>query len=1009
MGLPNMNGPRIGGIRLPSLRMPSTGGGANRVSVSANGGGLKLPGLPGLPRMISRVGKDIDPGIPETAPNNQLTTETSTLGKVMNFINRPTPAIDGGLIAGMTGGNVLDAMKQGITGNSDVSGAEVIRAATGMKPPTTRLGGFAQAAAGIALDVLNPINPLNWIGIGELSKAGKIGMETAEKVPGIVEGLLNGTRTAGSVNVPLLGRIAETPEFVDKMLGHTLSGAGDVINSVPGVKPVFDMFKKPLTDLAPIGARQTSEHAGIVAEQMNSIKAPVLAKVAGTAIGKIKSGEFDAINPGMALHYKNAGYNPEQIFTAETRRLQEAPILENQVKNGINWKTDDPEVANRLSTAIKSIPVSGETLPEIKTFSDETAKSLASTSNMKVSRGLEGELPGYTPRPLSTQMVQRMKDLGIKTANGERVLKDLTSEQAETIARDPNLRGDFYSSMLGTGGIKNNPGLLDKLRKTDPMASTMYESNYAKAFGKNLDKSAKEISTADAVKDIAANPSFARAKASDWEGSGENDIVKVDVDPKHSEWIKSGLPEFDGKSIYMPANIAPQFRKVSGLLSSPVEMNKMIQAMEKVQNVWKQTTLFSFPGTFARSSRDLLSGRIQAYIQGALSPQGESDALKLVNAFRKSGGIPSKVAEEAAKMGPLGEHLDFLNKNNLFSAGQGMNEWARPASEGLVKTPMKTMQKYIGVPIGQRWTQLTESSNRAQHYMTRINQGWSKEAALEDAMKYQYNYANLPDAVKALRIPFPFFSWTYNNIPAMVEGILRHPGKFALPERVKQNIESTTGLQADGGKPDENALDEFVKGQLHFRLWQDPKTGTWTYARLATTIPQGELENFITPGNAAKWALGNLTPLAKVPLETALNKSFFFSGPGGEPSSIERFPGETAPFLGMNMNKKVINALKSIRPANEVQRFIPQEGKSTLDIPSQAARYAGVQMTPVDLNKANVEGQYQFKQAWDNYKNAFIRAKARGDQQNMNLIRQGFQQLLQNSQPSTIALPGKKR
>jgi hypothetical protein len=479
-------------------------------------------------------------------------------------------------------------------------------------------------------------------------------------------------------------------------------------------------------------------------------------------------------------------------------------------------------------------------------------------------------------------------------------------------------------------------------------------------------------------------------------------VVKVAIPKQYQQWVEK-------EAVYMPSEIVPQFNRLMGTIGSPQGMNPLVQALESVQNTWKAWTLFAPPSSIPYLSRNLFTGGIMSHLAGALSPGGSADAMKIVAALKRSNGNPEALMKEAEKLGPLGEYLKFLFAHNIFSSGQTTQELMSKGTEAMFGSPLKTAEKYVGIKATAQINKMVEAYNRSQHFMTRISQGWSKESALADTQLYQYDYENLPDAIKAMKLPFPFISWMYNNVPVMLEGMLKHPGKFRIPEVVRNNIENTTGMSATEGKPNENALDEFIKGDLHFRLWQDPKSGNWTYVRLASTIPQADLENIMGPKRAMDWAMGALTPFAKVPLETSMNRSFFFKGPGGEPAEIERYPGETAPFLGMNLPKKVINAMKTVRMSNEINRLIPQEGKQTLSPGEQAIRLAGVQMAPVSLENAGKEGQYQFRMAWDKYKNALARAKARGDNANVEQARQKIMELLGNSEPSSRPVPGRRR
>lgn len=87
--------------------------------------------------------------------------------KGLELLNRPHSAISGFLAAGFRGEDPFTAAAQALIGQEQFSGKDVLEA-LGAEP-----GGKTARRAGLAFDILNPLDPLNFIGFGVATKAGR--------------------------------------------------------------------------------------------------------------------------------------------------------------------------------------------------------------------------------------------------------------------------------------------------------------------------------------------------------------------------------------------------------------------------------------------------------------------------------------------------------------------------------------------------------------------------------------------------------------------------------------------------------------------------------------------------------------------------------------------------------------------------------------------------------------------------------------------------------------------
>src|SRR6185369_1980536 len=186
-------------------------------------------------------------------PKEERVFETggSNFEKIMEVLNRP------GGVSRQVAQNV-NAGENPLKGTSDIllgkkeapTGAETFRELSGAPVPDTKLGRAAQAVAGFALEVVNPADPLNWIGVGEVKNTAR-GLEKLGQLAKFTEGLKTGERSLVSAKIPFIDKaIPLTPSFVDRGAGSVLQGFGQAARAIPGVEAAGKFLKPTFTKLA---------------------------------------------------------------------------------------------------------------------------------------------------------------------------------------------------------------------------------------------------------------------------------------------------------------------------------------------------------------------------------------------------------------------------------------------------------------------------------------------------------------------------------------------------------------------------------------------------------------------------------------------------------------------------------------------------------------------------------------------------------------------------------------
>ncbi len=182
---------------------------------------------------------------------------------------------------------------------------------------------------------------------------------------------------------------------------------------------------------------------------------------------------------------------------------------------------------------------------------------------------------------------------------------------------------------------------------------------------------------------------------------------------------------------------------------------------------------------------------------------------------------------------------------------------------------------------------------------------------------------------------------------------------------VKHGIEELTAP----GSPSEEFMPEWLAEGYPVRIAGGEVP---TYFSLQNWLPAmqvaelfEDIDEHHVPG--LSWAMGLLAPTIGIPLEQAINKSFFFE------DEIQQFPGERREFLGQNMPPRLVHMLRAIRPLSEAHRFTrgTHPGRATSEL------FAG-KVYPYDHNKEARNAKFRRAERLGELKAAWKRAVRKG-------------------------------
>jgi hypothetical protein len=428
------------------------------------------------------------------------------------------------------------------------------------------------------------------------------------------------------------------------------------------------------------------------------------------------------------------------------------------------------------------------------------------------------------------------------------------------------------------------------------------------------------------------------------------------------------LRVYTDKFRYEP-EIATHLEKTIETTLLPEGLDKFLKTFDTIQNVWKGLTLSPFP---AYHLRNMVGNIWNNYLAGLDNPKwyGMATRLQLVPrqfarmerelGLIKAGApqVPIRAAEEAiattiarAEVLPsftlggtkynspaLLQMLDdFGIRQGTFVEGEvirkGMPGMAGRVYFGAEDIPGfgKVVKK--GMEVGRS----IENNARIAHFMWRLDKGDTAMQAALSTKKYLFDYSKglTKFEQSVMRRVLLFYAWTRFNVPLQIESLVSNPRPYVRLSELVSTLrtlgEEAVPMPPRGFGP-EAPSSEFAKKAAEYRgadqrylaAWIKDSvgipyrlgpTGEPEYFLLAGWLPAGDV-NSITPSGAYNRLRDLLSPFLRTPIEQLTNTDLFRA------EQLEKFPGETGRFLGLEMRKRNIQMLKNLRLLGEADRVL---------------------------------------------------------------------------------------
>ncbi len=424
---------------------------------------------------------------------------------------------------------------------------------------------------------------------------------------------------------------------------------------------------------------------------------------------------------------------------------------------------------------------------------------------------------------------------------------------------------------------------------------------------------------------------------------GEKAVADAQVLIRASSDRRFALPKVEAPAHYRPVrlptdarfdrlrNFTDKFRydsDVATLLESQIEttllpegLDKFLKTFDTAQNIWKGLTLAPFP---AYHLRNQIGNIWNNWLAGLANPRYYTDALTIQNGTLKQLRLAGKSYSWESLVRMI---EDFGIETGTFVEG----EVFRKAMPGMSRVffsaediPVLGKAVKLGMNVGRG----IEVNSRIAHFLYRLDQGMSPVEAAMSVKKFLFDYQRGLTRFEqsVMRRVFPFYAWTRFNVPLQLQAIVENPRPYIRLSELLNTGRTGPGLPefekkaAEYRGADSRYLAQWIKDSVGVPYRIGP-TGEPEYFLLSGWLPAGDV-NALSAGGFYDRLRNLLSPFLRAPIEQLTNYDLF------RLEQIEKYPGETSRFLGVEVRKRNIQMVKNIRLLAEADRVMKLWQKS---------------------------------------------------------------------------------
>jgi hypothetical protein len=480
-----------------------------------------------------------------------------------------------------------------------------------------------------------------------------------------------------------------------------------------------------------------------------------------------------------------------------------------------------------------------ENLPQLQKVAGEMTKILDNVKN----RGLEG---GTLTNTIKNYFPHMMTQLNNDPEAVTKLLSDPNVQKLlnSSVDKSNQVRKSFDSFASWKDAI----GQLEDAKKglTDPeeianidekigQLSQLFEENPVKAVQQRYQSNVRSLAMKQMYDEFKSNGVLkSRDAASPAEKTGGQYHPLTDSEAK-----KLGMQSGD----LIHKEVFDGLKKVDSIFTDE-GINKVVEGMNAVTNTWKSLVTTMVPTHHLFN----LIGNVANNAMAGVTPAMYTKAGNLLRKAKagKLSATEEKLMQKAYDFGVLGggfkaDRFDPIRQERLKNSALARLE---------DKVANNPLSNFMG-KFGDQGDDLT----RLALFMHGTQRGGGMKHGADMVRKYLYNYSEQTGADKALKLAMPFWNWTKNNIPRQLMEFMQQP-RYAATYQKFQDMLSEDRPEGPS--------------------WTAPYLQYGDKKFYNARLPLQDLSNV---GSPVDTLLNSMTPLAKIPIETKMNKQFFNGQP----------------------------------------------------------------------------------------------------------------------------------
>lgn len=867
-------------------------------------------------------------GAPE--PENE-----SLFWQTLGLLNRPNAAIMGGVRAAALGEDPLYAAARGLTGQDEYSGRDVL-SAFGADPEA-----FSTKALGLAADVLNPLDPLNYVGVGALTKTGK----GARALGALADVVPEAARLAGTIgDQARLGQralvsFAGKPVIQGAPVLDVLGKAGTAIADSGLGKATQRLFGGRYGEFlsqAPLGDALSQQVADLdTASQFKSnLFKHEAEKILEPVFKKLSAGEDDELLDTIA----KMGRGDFDFATATTRFIR--PAEKGAANREAAWKAAQDFMAKR-SEFVQSLEGTGVGafaedklgyVPRLVTRGEEGIGL-----GKKTGRELAETLQGSSRNPFNAALLQQSTEpVALRTLSeqGRNLWKGKAEGDWEKMF-DPtsDIFDPYYAKELSS--LRLTPKELNSM----PDMPVSYNTRATVAFSSMVEQAAQNVKYDDLIQQLQkrgiAQPWVEKIHGKVDETRGRAAFAKVD----QGRWAKN--------PVAVPWDVTQAMGRLQEALAPTprtATLGALIHAAIpdswkgiKPLAWWKGAAIFGGgPSYFVRNfATGVVKNRVESvpyrnYAEVFTNVMGPLALGKIddsVVTLPKSGmQLPvSQLVNEYLGRNMHGGGIPDVDIFDGTSRADQFRKWVF----GSAHRVNEQVEMAIRLPLALK--EIDDTLALAAEHGVDMNR--ALEAGFQNAKaaidKTHFDYTNLSEAEKKLRgFWIPFYSWMRFNIPHETVNMITQPGKYMPFARAYYQGVEQSGISREDMPP-------WLANNFAIPVGKT-EDGRTEYVDLTGFLPFMDVMElartavpFLTPGDQSqvvgrsdRQAMGaylaaRMNPILSESAEQTLGKEFLTGRDFGDT------PKE---MYGMTVNPANASLAGLFRPVTEIDRLNPTAG-----------------------------------------------------------------------------------